>query len=137
MKNIKYYITIFLVVASFTSCNVLDEEPFTQPSTENFYQNETDALAALTSVYARLKSGIGYYKQQFMPTLFASSDQGLSTYLYNEFKRGLVTSTNRNLNNLWKELFLGIRDENNVISNVPDIEVEEELKNRMKEKAMI
>ena len=130
-KNIKYYITIFLVIASFTSCNVLDEEPFTQPSTENFYQNETDALAALTSVYARLKSGIGYYKQQFMPTLFASSDQGLSTYLYNEFKRGIVTSTNQSLNNLWKELYLGIRDANNVIANVPEIEMDEELKNRI------
>ena len=130
-KNIKYYFTIFLVIASFTSCNVLDEEPFTQPSTENFYQNETDALAALTSVYARLKSGIGYYKQQFMPTLFASSDQGLSTYLYNEFKRGIVTSTNQSLNNLWKELYLGIRDANNVIANVPDIEMDEELKNRI------
>ena len=130
-KSIKYYFTIFLVIASFTSCNVLDEEPFTQPSTENFYQNETDALAALTSVYARLKSGIGYYKQQFMPTLFASSDQGLSTYLYNEFKRGIVTSTNQSLNNLWKELYLGIRDANNVIANVPDIEMDEELKNRI------
>ena len=130
-KNIKYYITIFLVIASFTSCNVLDEEPFTQPSTENFYQNETDALAALTSVYARLKSGIGYYKQQFMPTLFASSDQGLSTYLYREFKLGIVTSTNQSLNNLWKELYLGIRDANNVIANVPDIEMDEELKNRI------
>ena len=130
-KSIKYYITIFLVIASFTSCNVLDEEPFTQPSTENFYQNETDALAALTSFYARLKSGIVYYKQQFMPTLFASSDQGLSTYLYNEFKRGIVTSTNQSLNNLWKELYLGIRDANNVIANVPDIEMDEELKNRI------
>ena len=130
-KSIKYYITIFLVIASFTSCNVLDEEPFTQPSTENFYQNETDALAALTSVYARLKSGIGYYKQQFKPTLIASSDQGLSTYLYNEFIRGIVTSTNQSLNNLWKELYLGIRDANNVIANVPDIEMDEELKNRI------
>ena len=130
-KNLKYYITIFLVIISFTSCNVLDEEPFTQPSTEIFYQNETDALAALTSVYARLKSGVGYYKQQFMPTLFASSDQGLSTYLYNEFKRGIVTSTNQSLNNLWKELYLGIRDANNVIANVPDIEMDEELKNRI------
>ena len=130
-KNFKYYITICLIVFSFNSCNVLDEEPFTQPSTENFYQNETDALAALTSVYARLKSGIGYYKQQFMPTLFASSDQGLSTYLYREFKQGIVTSTNQSLNNLWKELYLGIRDANNVIANVPNIEMEEELKNRV------
>ena len=120
-----------MVITSFTSCNVLDEEPFTQPGTEYFYQNETDALAALTSVYARLKSGIGYYKQQFMPTLFASSDQGLSTYLYREFKLGIVTSTNQSLNNLWKELYLGIRDANNVIANVPEIEMDEELKNRI------
>ena len=103
MKNLKYNLSILLVFFTISSCNVLDEDPFTQPSTENFYQNETDALAALTAAYARLKSGMGYYKQQFMPTLFASSDQGLSTYLYNEFKRGIVTSTNQSLNNLWKE----------------------------------
>ena len=98
---------------------------------KTFYKNETDALAALTSVYARLKSGNGYYKQQFMPTLFASSDQGLSSYLYNEFKTGVVTSTNQNINNLWKELYLGIRDANNVIANVQDIDMNEELKNRI------
>ena len=131
MKVLKYYLSILLVFFTFNSCNVLDEDPFTQPSTENFYQNETDALAALTAAYARLKSGMGYYKQQFMPTLFASSDQGLSTYLYNEFKRGIVTSTNQSLNNLWKEIYLGIRDANNVIANVPDIEMDEELKNRI------
>ena len=73
----KFYISVLLIFFSFNSCDVLDEDPFTQPSTENFYQNDTDALAALTSAYARLKSGIGYYKQQFLPTLFASSDQGL------------------------------------------------------------
>ena len=133
MNNLKYkyYITSLVFILSYTSCDVLEEDPFTQPSTENFYQNETDALAALTASYARLKSGIGYYKQQFMPTLFASSDQGLSTYLYNEFKRGIVTSTNQSLNNLWKELYLGIRDANNVIANVPSIEMDEELKNRI------
>lgn len=130
-RNFKYYIAVSLFVFSFNSCNVLDEEPFTQPSTENFYQNEIDALSALTSVYARLKSGIGYYKQQFMPTLFASSDQGLSTYLYNEFKRGTVTSTNQSLNNLWKEIYLGIRDANNVIANVPNINMDEDLRNRI------
>jgi len=133
MNNLKYkyYITSLVFILSYTSCDVLEEDPFTQPSTENFYQNETDALAALTASYARLKSGIGYYKQQFMPTLFASSDQGLSTYLYNEFKRGIVTSTNQSLNNLWKELYLGIRDANNVIANVPSIVMDEELKNRI------
>jgi hypothetical protein len=130
-KNLKYYLTICLVVISFNSCNVLDEEPFTQPSTENFYQNQTDALAALTSVYARLKSGNGYYKQGFTSTLHASSDQGLSSYLFKEFKTGVVTSSNQSINNLWKELYLGIRDANNVIANVPNISMDEVLKNRI------
>ena len=130
-KNLNYCLIICLVIISFNSCNVLDEEPFTQPSTENFYQNETDALAALTSVYARLKSGNGYYKQGFMSTLFASSDQGLSSYLFKEFKTGVVTSSNQSINNLWKELYLGIRDANNVIANVPLIDMDEELKNRI------
>ena len=67
MKDLKYYLSALLVFFAISSCNVLDEEPFTQPSTENFYQNETDALAELTASYARLKSVIGYYKQQFMP----------------------------------------------------------------------
>ena len=130
-KNLTYCLIIFLIIISNHSCSVLDEEPFTQPSTENFYNNETDALAALTSVYARLKSGNGYYKQGFISTLFASSDQGLSSYLFKEFKTGIVTPSNQNINNLWKELYLGIRDANNVIANVQDIDMNEELKNRI------
>ena len=55
-----------LFLLAYTSCEVLEEDPFIQVSTENFYQNETDALAALTGAYARLKSGNGYYKQTFL-----------------------------------------------------------------------
>ena len=113
------------------SCSELDEQPFTQPNTENFYQNESDAVSALNAAYARLKSGNGYYRQQFLPTLFASSDQGLSTYLYKEFKIGSVTSTNQSLINLWKEIYRGIREANNVISKVPEIEMDENLRNRI------
>ena len=130
-KNLKYFITFCVVIISFISCDVLDEDPFTQPSTENFYNNATDAQAALTSVYARLKSGEGYYKQQFLSTLVASSDQGLSSYLFNDFKRGIVTSDNQSINNLWKELYLGIREANNVIAKVSDIEMDQDLKNRI------
>jgi|TARA_B110000444_G_scaffold42348_1_gene38236 hypothetical protein len=129
-KNLKYFIVISLIIISFISCNVLDEDPFTNPSTENFYKNQSDAQAALTSVYARLKSGNGYYKQQFLSTLHASSDQGLSSYLFKEFKIGIVISSNQSINSLWKEIYLGIRDANNVIAKVPDINMDKDLKNR-------
>ena len=39
-KYLPYCLIIFLIIISNHSCNVLDEEPFTQPSTENFYKNE-------------------------------------------------------------------------------------------------
>jgi hypothetical protein len=32
-----------LFLLAYTSCEVLEEDPFIQVSTENFYQNETDA----------------------------------------------------------------------------------------------
>ena len=34
-QNFKYCLIIYLGIISIVSCNVLDEEPFTQPSTEN------------------------------------------------------------------------------------------------------
>ena len=122
---------ISICVLTFTSCEVLDEDPFTEVSTENFYQNKTDALAGLTGAYARLKSGNGYYRQTFLSALHASSDQGLSSYLWNDFKTGTVTSTNQNLFPMWRDIYFGIRDANNVIANVPPISMDEELKARI------
>ncbi|CAI8421769.1 MAG: SusD-like protein [Flavobacterium sp. SCGC AAA160-P02] len=129
-KHTSYIIGCFCVLF-FGSCEVLDEESLTQVSTEKFYQNETDALAALTAAYARLKSGNGYYKQVFLSALYASSDQGLSTFLFRDFKTGTVTNTNTNLTPMWRDIYIGIRDANNVIANVPDIEMDEELKARI------
>ena len=77
-KNLKLLFTLVILSLLVFSCSELEEQPFTQPNTENFYQNESDAISALNAAYARLKSGNGYYRQQFLPTLFASSDQGLS-----------------------------------------------------------
>lgn len=121
---------LILLVFVLNSCEVLDEQPFTQVSTEIFYENEASAEAALTAAYSRLKSGNGYYKQLFLSALYASSDQGISNYLFNDFKRGVITNTNQNLNPMWRDIYFGIRDANNVIANVPDITMDEELKAR-------
>ena len=130
--KIRYiYLLLGLCLFVFTSCEVLDEDPFTEVSTENFYQNKTDALAALTGAYARLKSGNGYYRQTFLSGLHASSDQGLSSYLWNDFKTGTITSTNQNLFPMWRDIYFGIRDANNVIAYVPPIVMDEELKARI------
>ncbi len=124
-------IMLIICLLSYTSCEVLEEDPFVKVSTENFYLNETDALAALTAAYARLKSGSGYYKQTFLSALHASSDQGLSSYLWNDFKRGTIAATNQNIFPMWRDMYFGIRDANNVIANVPPMSIDEELKTRI------
>ena len=67
-KNMKFKLCYLLIALTiFVSCDeVLEEEPFTQIGTEFFYQNDTDALAAVTAAYAQLKSGVGYYRQQYL-----------------------------------------------------------------------
>ena len=118
----------------FMSCDtLLEEKPLNQIGTQFFYQNEKDALAALTAVYADLKNGTGYYKQQFLSNLFAASDQGIpNAGKHGDFRTGNITSTDQNLPNTWIEIYVGIKDANNVIAKVPDItQMDEELKSRI------
>ena len=124
-------VILLLLLTLLNSCEVLEEEPFTEVSTEIFYEDENSAITALTAAYARLKSGNGYYRQLFLSALFASSDQGISNYLFNDFKRGVITNTNQNLNPMWRDIYFGVRDANNVIANVADITMDEELKTRI------
>ena len=126
-----FKIHLLILCVFVSSCEVLDETPFVQTDTANYYQNAEDALDGLTSAYARLKSGNGYYKQKYLSTLFAASDQGLSTFLLNNFKNGTVTSTDPNTEGIWKDIYVAIRDANNVIARVPSIDMDETLKLRI------
>jgi starch-binding outer membrane protein, SusD/RagB family len=134
-KNFKWmHWTAICLLTIFVSCDdLLDEKPYTQIGTEFFYQNETDALAALTAVYAGLKVGNGYYRQLFLSNLFGASDQGTpNAGRHGSFRRGTIESTDPNLPPVWIEIYACIRDANNVIANVPEItDIDEQLKMRI------
>jgi hypothetical protein len=138
MKNLFFnsktvwFSSLMITMAFFTACDdVLEENPFTQISTEQFYQNETDVLSGLTGAYAQLKDGVGYYRQQLLSNLHAASDQGTSSWKHGEFKSGNIKSSNQNLKNPWNEMYRGIRDANNIIANAPNVDMEESLKMRV------
>ena len=62
------------------------------------------------------------------PALFASSDQGQSTYLWKDFKTGNVVNTNSNLFPIWRDIYIAIRDANNVIANIENINIDSDYK---------
>ena len=129
MKNIAY---IIMVVVMLTSCeSLLEEQPKTQTGTDFFYQNEQDAINALTAAYAQMKGGFGYYSQQFLSNVLASSDQGRSSWKHDDYYNGVLTSSNSTLPDTWNQIYIAIRDANNVIYYVPKIDMDERLRARI------
>ena len=116
----------------FLSCDALDEEPFTELGSEFFYKTENDAIAAVNAAYAQLKIGNGYYRQQFLSNMHASSDQGPSSWQHGDFRRGTIESANPMLERAWIDIYVAIKDANNVIKRVPEIaDMDEELRKRL------
>lgn len=130
--KMKPVILSLVVGLALISCeSVLEEKPKTQVNTGAFYQNEDHAIMALNAAYAQLKAGNGYYNQQFLTNVHASSDQGTGSWKHGDFHRGVLTSSNPVLPTTWEEIYVAIRDANNVIHNVPGIDMDEELKARI------
>lgn len=117
----------------FSNCeNFLEEEPLKQVDINTFYQNESDALAGLTGAYAQLKSGNGYYRQQFLSNLHAASDQGLSSFNHRDFRFGTITNSHPLIERSWIDIYTAIKDANNIIARVPAVsEMDEELRLRI------
>lgn len=135
MKTNKTFLKFFslALLFLFTSCDdYLEEDPLDQINFNNFYKNESDALAGLSGAYAKLKSSNGYYRQQFLSNLFAASDQGQSSFNHRDFRFGTITNSEPLIEATWVSIYDAIKDANNVIAKVPLIEnMDEELKLRI------
>jgi hypothetical protein len=131
--NFKNLLLLAITLLMFNCDNILEEKPLDQISTDFFYKNDKDALAALNAAYADLKKGNGYYRQLFLSNLFGASDQGTPNGgRHGDFRRGTIASTDPNLPLPWIEIYVAIKDANNVIARVPEItDINEQLKKRI------
>ncbi len=120
--------TVLLVVFS---CDLIEEDPFTDIEGSEFFNTEADALAGLSAAYAQLKTGNGYYRQQWLSNLIAASDQGLSSFNHGAFRTGTISNSDPNLPVTWTNIYSAIKDANNVIVNTPNIDMDEELRDRI------
>jgi hypothetical protein len=139
MKNIKkLYLASLVIGLLLSSCgkDFLDVEPRGTQLEENFYQNADDALEALIAIYDQVGGTSGGYINKFTATLAASDDHfaggGNATDVIN-----LQVWSNYTLDpatgpqgELWDRGFSGIFRANVLISKLPGIPMDDDLKNR-------
>lgn len=129
----RIYYTLVMALVGIYSCSKLEEEPKSFVSPVNFYKTKSDALAAVTSAYAPVRLNgsstrnyviLGEIPTDNMFPLLNNNDRvQLDQYAH--------TPQNGILRETWQIFFQGITRCNVVIDRVPQIAMEEPLRNRL------
>ncbi|WP_020529320.1 RagB/SusD family nutrient uptake outer membrane protein [Flexithrix dorotheae] len=137
MKNLIYYI-LFAIVFSGTSCSdFLEEVPRDSVSPVNFYKTAEDAVVAVNGAYAALN--VNDYYSRYWYTSSAHAADGSFTRLGTSSDRaviiqlndaGMLTSDRYN-NATWAAVWQAVNRANAVLDNVPEIEMDANLKARV------
>lgn len=128
---------IFLIVILFTfsglqySCSdFLEEMPTDRYVVDNFYSGQTDAEAAVTSVYQQLYSIYG--RLMFLVSDLPSDDHKNGLGMPNQFLQNLEylrhTTENTFIRQMWQHNYSGIARANTAIANIPRITMDENSK---------
>jgi len=133
MKNIIYLFTSILLI---TSCSdFLEEDPEAFFTDSNFYNSESDAVAAVNAIYAHLGSG-NYYGGNNMweladiTTDLLSEGQG-STSERISLQEYIFNSSDNIFEEVWREVYESINDANVAIEKIPLADIDEVIKNRL------
>lgn len=139
MKNLtlKYsWILLLILILPITSCeDFLDKNPQGVLTQASFPVSASDALLATNACYATLRNS-NFHSGLFPLTDIMSDDaykgsnpgdQAAVIGLYDNFS---FTTTGSELARWWSTLYEGIKRTNVVLNKVPDIEMDEDLKNR-------
>ena len=128
MKNILY---IVLLTGLITSCVKLDEDPRSQISTDNFYKTQSDAVAAVQSIYADLTHNTSgdhasiYNRLLVLATGMMTDDNIPGPRATNPDVRSIAaltqTATNTRYYELWRQHYEAINRANIAIDRLPSI----------------
>ena len=106
---------LFASLFVFSSCKkFLEEDPKNQVTIQNFYQTESDAIAAVNAIYAYLNSvdnfavggnTAGVYHSTFWVTIGLASDEMLNNQLgaanFDQISSFSHTSMNPSMEEIW------------------------------------
>jgi hypothetical protein len=137
MKITKYILTVMLAGA-LVSCgeDFLDKQPLDAISTENFFQTESDAVAAINGAYQPLQWPKLYNMRIWTTDIMAGNsivgagggDDGRETQDNANF---VTTTDNPGVLDLYRGPAPGILRCNLILQKVPAMDINEELKNRI------
>jgi len=136
-KNIKYILIIALATTVF-SCgkSFLDVSPKGSQLEENFYQNADDALEGLIAIYDQLGGISGGYINKFTANLsacdnhFAGGANSTDVNALQVWSNYTLDPATGPQGDLWARGFSGVFRANVLISKLPDIPMDDNLKNR-------
>lgn len=136
--NIFKSISIAFVLLMVVSCSesFLEKSPLDTINTENFFQTEEDAIAAVNGAYQPLQWPKLYNMRMWTTDIMAGNsivgagggDDGRETQDMMNF----VTSTdNPGVLDLWRGPAPGILRSNIILQNVPEMDIDQAIKNRI------
>lgn len=134
--NYKYLLSLIIIIAfAMTSCEkFLTEDPPTFISASNFYQNAGDARTGCDAVYKVINNGRNPIYGRWWPAIDLATDDVVSKDRRTNFNAWFNHTINAE--HAWLEawgqyqgFWIGISRANDVIDNVPNIEMDEAEKN--------
>ncbi|WP_236979729.1 RagB/SusD family nutrient uptake outer membrane protein [Membranihabitans maritimus] len=130
MKTSIYIVTFVCLFTCAQSCqDFLREQAFSQISNDNFYKSQQDALAGVNSIYSILNDG-AYFGGNGWYFGDVSADQANNGEVTGELDVMDYNPAINTFRGYWTILYRGINYANNVITYVPGIQMDEDLRNR-------
>ncbi|MEZ4983687.1 MAG: RagB/SusD family nutrient uptake outer membrane protein [Saprospiraceae bacterium] len=126
-----------LALATFFGCQeVLEREPKVDFTLENFFKTEEHAILATNAVYSQLRNWeVHVFSYIGMTDIISDdSDKGsfpADAFFLQELDEFTFTPSNIAPLSVWNGYYTGIFRANLAIANIPDIEMDEALRNRL------
>ena len=124
MKNKIKYLYLVILASGFVACSdLLEEVPVSQPSAENSFKTEANAIAAIVGVYSSLHLEGVYGKSQ---SLFTTDENNAGSKVPLS-GLNLFTFTADNIEvilPIWRDHYNGINRANLAISKIPSINMD-------------
>jgi len=130
--KIKIFIATILIIG-FNSCSsFLEEHPTDRLTTVNFYQSTKDAQAAVDATYQQMNSMYNrlMYNLCDLPCDGMKNGLGMPNAFLQDLAYMRHDQGNTFVRDMWNNCYSGIAKANAAIENIPNVTMEEGLKNR-------